>query len=81
MCTCVGVYMCRCIGVQLTASVPTTYTHSRLQKPPRHAGVRYNTSIGSRSFGKAFGGGGGAGRSEDSDGCSTTTVMTIARRQ
>ena len=32
-------------------------------------------------LGKAFGGGGGAGRSEDSDDCSTTTVMTIARRQ
>jgi len=28
-----------------------------------------------------LGGGGGAGRSEDSDGCSTRTVMTIARRQ
>ena len=39
-----------------------------------------NTSIGSRSFGKGFGGRGG-GRSEDSDDCSTRTAMTIARRQ
>jgi len=66
MCTCAGVYMCRCVGVQLTASVPTTYTPSRLSKRLRHAGVcidthrkthagvcidtHRNTSIGSRVY-------------------------------
>ena len=49
----------------------------------QHAGVcidtHRKTCIGSRSFGKAFGGSGGAGRNEDSDDCSTTTVMTIAQ--
>ena len=57
MCTCACVYMCRCVGAQLTAPVPTTYTPSRLSKRLRHAGVcidtHRNTSIGSRSFGKA----------------------------
>jgi hypothetical protein len=58
MCTCAGVYMCRCVGIQLTASVPTTYTPSRLSKRLRHAGVcidtHSNTSIGSRSLARVY---------------------------
>ena len=53
-------------------------------KAPETRGGTIQTLTGTHPLALArlerrLGGGGGAGRSEDSDGCSTTTVMTAAR--
>ena len=53
------------------SSADNVHTQPPLKAPETRGGYDTDTHRNSRSFGKAFGGGGGAGRSGNSGGCST----------
>jgi len=67
------------------SSADNVHTQPPLKAPETRGGtIQTLTSTHPLALARSerrLGGGGGAGRSEDSDGCSTRIAMTIARRQ